>query len=321
MTQTWKDYKLVIELKEGDIMKKKKLWERICEHWQLFIFIMPAFAYTLLFDYKPMYGIIIAFQDYKLMQGVSGSVFVGLSNFVRLFSSYWLPIIIKNTLTISLLSIVLSFPMPIMLALMINEVRTKVLKKVFQTVSYAPHFISIVVVCGMISLFLSRDGVITKALVVFGVKDLRLLQSPAAFKWIYVLSGIWQNVGWNAIIYFAALSGVDPQLLEAAEIDGANRVQKNLHVNLPVLVPTITVLLILQCGTILGIGYEKVYLLQNPMNIAGSEVISTYVYKMGLEQEDFAFSTAAGLFNSVVNGVVLITVNEISKRVSENSLW
>ena len=302
-------------------MKKKKLWERICEHWQLFIFILPAFMYTLLFDYKPMYGIIIAFQDYKLMQGVSGSVFIGLSNFLRLFTSYWFSIIIENTLTISLLSIALSFPMPILLALMINEVRTKPIKKAFQTVSYAPHFISIVVVCGMITLFLSGNGILTRIVTLFGLEELRLLQSPSAFKWIYVLSGILQNAGWNAIIYTAALSGVDPQLREAAESDGANRVQKNIHVNLPVLVPTITVLFILQCGTILGIGYEKVYLLQNSMNIAGSEVISTYVYKMGLEKEDFAFSTAAGLFNSVVNGIVLILVNTISKRVSENSLW
>lgn len=290
--------------------------------WQLVLFVLPAFLYILLFDYKPMYGIVIAFQDFKLMKGVAGSSFVGLKNFQRLFSSYWFPITVRNTLTISLLSLVLSFPAPILMALMVNELRTPWIKKGFQTLSYAPHFVSVVVVCGMTTLFLSPSGgIVNKILEAVGGTRMAFIQDPSAFKWIYVLSGLWQNVGWDAVIYFAALSSVDPQLLEAAEIDGANRIQRIFNVHLPALVPTIVVLFILQCGSVLNVGYEKVYLLQNPTNISGSEVISTYVYKIGLEKNDFSFSTATGLFNSVVNCAILVLVNGISRRVGENSLW
>ncbi|MDD6884789.1 MAG: ABC transporter permease subunit [Eubacteriales bacterium] len=303
-------------------MGQKSLLRQIRERWQLFLFVLPAFFYLLLFDYKPMYGIVIAFQDYKLMKGVAGSRFVGLYNFQRLFSSYWFPIILKNTLSISLLSLALSFPLPVVLALMVNEMKSPALKKGFQTISYAPHFVSVVVVCGMVTLFLSpSNGVVNRIIQLLGGEKIAFMQSPYAFKWIYVISGIWQNTGWDAIIYFAALAGVDPQLLEAAEIDGANRVQKIMHVNLPVLVPTIVVLFILQCGSVLGVGYEKVYLLQNATNIPGSEVISTYVYKMGLEKSDFSFSTATGLFNSVANCLILVLVNAISRRIGETSLW
>lgn len=303
-------------------MKRKRLLRQARERWQLFLFILPAFMYLLLFDYKPMNGIIIAFQDYKLMKGIDGSEFVGLENFGRLFSSYWFPITLKNTLAISLLTLALSFPLPIMLALMVNEVQSPLMKKTFQTVSYAPHFVSVVVVCGMVTLFLSpSNGVINRIIQLFGGERIAFMQNPKAFKWIYVLSGIWQNTGWDAIIYFAALAGVDPQLLEAADIDGANRIQKIIHVNLPVLIPTVIVLFILKCGSVLSVGYEKVYLLQNATNITGSEVISTYVYKMGLEKSDFSFSTATGLFNSVANCLVLVLVNGISRRVSQTSLW
>lgn len=303
-------------------MKERKLLREIRMRWQLVLFVIPAFLYILLFDYKPMYGIAIAFQDFKLMKGVAGSSFVGLNNFRRLFSSYWFPITMKNTLTISLLSLVLSFPAPILMALMVNELRTPWIKKGFQTLSYAPHFVSVVVVCGMTTLFLSPSGgIVNKILEGVGGTRMTFIQDPSAFKWIYVLSGLWQNVGWDAVIYFAALSGVDPQLLEAAEIDGANRIQRILNVHLPALVPTIVVLFILQCGSVLNVGYEKVYLLQNPTNISGSEVISTYVYKMGLEKNDFSFSTATGMFNSVVNCAILVLVNGISRRVGENSLW
>lgn len=303
-------------------MQLNKLTRQIRQRWQLFMFVLPAFLYILLFDYKPMYGIIIAFQNYKLKLGVDGSSFVGFANFERLFSSYWFPIILKNTLSISILSLVISFPLPIILSLMVNEVRSPGLKKTFQTVSYAPHFVSVVVVCSMIVLFLSpSSGMINRLIEFFGGEKIAFMQDPNAFKWIYVLSGIWQNTGWDAIIYFAALSAVDLELLEAAEIDGANRIQKIVHINLPALIPTILVLLILRCGSVLNIGYEKVYLLQNATNITGSEVISTYVYKMGLEKSDFSFSTATGLFNSVVNCFILIVVNGIIRKVSETSLW
>lgn len=300
----------------------KRLFVLSYRRWQLFVFVLPAFLYTLLFDYRPMYGVIVAFQNYKLKLGIQGSPFVGFANFARLFSSYWFPIILQNTLSISLLSLALSFPLPILFALMVNEVKTPWIKKGLQTVSYAPHFVSVVVVCSMVLIFLSpENGIINRLVKLAGGEPVAFMQFPGYVKWIYVLSGLWQNTGWDAIIYFAALSAVDPELIEAAQIDGATRLQRIYHVNFPVLIPTIIILLILRCGSVLNVGYEKVFLLQNAMNITGSEVISTYVYKMGLEKSDFAFSTAVGLFNSVVNCVILILVNGLSRKVSETSLW
>lgn len=291
-------------------------------HWQLWLMMVPALVYMLLFVYKPMGGILIAFQDFSLKRGLWGSEWIGFENFVRLFRSYWFPIILKNTLTISLLSLLLSFPAPIILALAANEIRSEKRKRLFQTVSYAPHFISTVVVCGMITVFLSPEsGIFNIILKLFGAEPISFLAKPSAFKWIYVLSGIWQTVGWSAIIYIAALSGVDKSLLEAAEIDGANRIQRIRYVNFPVLIPTIVIMFILRCGSILSVGYEKVYLLQNTANLSASEVISTYVYKVGLEKADFGFSTAVNLFNNVINCIVLILSNKISKKVSGSSLF
>ena len=291
-------------------------------HWQLWLMMIPAIVYMILFVYKPMGGVLIAFQDYSLKRGIWGSEWVGFENFNRLFKSYWFPIILKNTLTLSLLSLLLSFPAPIILALAANEIRSERRKRTFQTVSYAPHFISTVVVCGMITVFLSPEsGVINFLLQAVGIDPVAFLAKPNAFKWVYVLSGIWQTVGWSAIIYIAALSGVDKNLLEAAEIDGANRIQRIRYVNLPVLVPTIVIMFILRCGSILSVGYEKVYLLQNTANLSASEVISTYVYKVGLEKADFGFSTAVNLFNNVINCIVLILSNKISKKVSGSSLF
>lgn len=302
--------------------KWKRKFRGISKHWQLYILLLPALLYILLFAYKPMYGVLIAFQKYSLKKGISGSEWVGFENFNRLFSSYWFPIILKNTLKISVLTLVLSFPFPIIIALMANEIKSEKVKRTFQTVSYAPHFISTVVICGMLTLFLHPDtGIINMIMKAVGLDSVYFLQEAELFPWVYVISGIWQEVGWGAIIYFAALSGVDKSLLEAAEIDGAGRFQRILYINLPALVPTIVVLFILQCGQLLGVGYEKVYLLQNATNLSGSEVISTYVYKMGLENFDFAFSTAAGLFNSVVNATILLIVNRISAKFSGSSLF
>ena len=306
-------------------MKKatpKRLGKRKDIHWQLWLMMVPAIVYMVLFVYKPMGGVLIAFQDYSLKRGIWGSEWVGFENFNRLFKSYWFPIILKNTLTLSLLSLILSFPAPIILALAANEIRSERRKRTFQTVSYAPHFISTVVVCGMITVFLSPEsGVINFLLKALGGEAYAFLAKPNAFKWVYVLSGIWQTVGWSAIIYIAALSGVDKNLLEAAEIDGANRIQRIRYVNLPVLVPTIVIMFILRCGSILSVGYEKVYLLQNTANLSASEVISTYVYKVGLEKADFGFSTAVNLFNNVINCIVLILSNKLSKKVSGSSLF
>ncbi len=291
-------------------------------YWQLWLMMIPAIVYMILFVYKPMGGVLIAFQDFSLKRGIWGSDWVGFDNFTRLFKSYWFPVILKNTLTISGLALLLSFPAPIILALAANEIRSEKRKRLFQTVSYAPHFISTVVVCGMITVFLSPEsGVINFLLKLVGVEPIAFLAKPKAFKWVYVLSGIWQTIGWSAIIYIAALSGVDKNLLEAAEIDGANRIQRIRYVNFPVLIPTIVIMFILRCGSILGVGYEKVYLLQNTANLSASEVISTYVYKVGLEKADFGFSTAVNLFNNVINCIVLILSNKISKKVSGSSLF
>ena len=291
-----------------------------CKYLYL-IFLIP-FIYYIVFQYWPMYGILIAFKNFSMRKGIMGSPWVGFDNFTRLFTSYWFPVILKNTLTLSILSLILGFPIPIILALLLNEVKNDRFRKTFQTISYAPHFISVVVLCGMVTLFVSpSSGIINKFITMAGGEPVAFLQEPGLFKWVYVLSGVWQEMGWGSIIYFATLSGVDKSLIEAAEMDGASRLQKIWYINMPVLVPTIIVLLILNCGSLLGVGYEKVYLLQNATNVSASEVISTYVYKVGLEQSDFAFGTAAGLFNSVVNSIILIIANTISNRATQTSLF
>ncbi|MBQ8231640.1 MAG: sugar ABC transporter permease [Lachnospiraceae bacterium] len=300
----------------------KTLKKRLVTSWQLYVLVLPAVIYIALFAYKPMYGILIAFKNFSIRKGVWGSAWVGFDNFKRLFNSYWFPVIMKNTLTLSALSLVLGFPTPIILALLLNEVKSIKFKNAVQTVSYAPHFISTVVMCGMLTLFLSPStGVINKIIELFGGEAIFFLQEANLFKWVYELSNVWQGVGWSSIIYFAALSSVDKGLLEAAEIDGATRMQRIWHINLPEIVPTIVTMFILKCGQILSIGYEKVYLLQTDANISGSEIISTYVYKVGLEQADFSFSTATGLFNTVVNCVLLITANQLSKKVTDSGLF
>ena len=284
---------------------KKGLRERL-SNGALYVMLLPAVVYILLFAYKPMYGVLIAFKDYKMNLGILGSPWVGFANFTRLFKTPWFLITLKNTLTISVLSLVLGFPLPIILALMLNEVPHEGTKRTIQTISYAPHFISTVVMCGMLVMFLSPvSGIVNKFIELCGGET------------VYFLQG----VGWSSIIYFAALSGVDKSLLEAADIDGASRMQKIWYINLPVLVPTIVTLLILQCGSLLSLGYEKAYLLQTDTNLKGSEVISTYVYKVGLEQADFSFSTAVGIFNSVVNSIILICANTVANRVNNGGLW
>lgn len=290
--------------------------------WQVYVFLLPAVVYMVLFAYKPMYGVIIAFKDYSARAGILGSQWVGLDNFSRLVVSYWFPVILKNTLSVSLLSLVVGFPIPIILALLLNEVSNGAIRKTIQTVSYAPHFISTVVICGMLQLMLSpTSGVINALLQELGFEKVFFLQEGKMFKWVYVISGTWQGAGWSSIIYFAALSGVDKSLLEAADIDGASRLQKVWYINVPVIIPTIVTLLILQCGSLLSVGYEKVYLLQTNATLEYSEVISTYVYKVGLVQNDFGFSTAIGIFNSIVNSAVLILANTLSNKIGKTGLW
>ncbi|MFV0399656.1 MAG: ABC transporter permease [Oscillospiraceae bacterium] len=290
-------------------------------NWKLYLLLLPVLAYYIVFHYVPMYGVTIAFKDFRPGLGIMGSPWVGFEHFVDFFTSPYFVRILRNTFTISLTSLVVGFPMPIIFALLLNEVKTKALVRGVQTVSYLPYFISTVVVCGLLREFVRVDGLIVTIMGWFGYDPVNLLNLPQTFLPIYVISGVWQAMGFNAVIYFAALSGVDMELYDAAKIDGANRWKQILHVTLPALVPTIVILLILNMGSIMNVGYEKILLLQTNMNMEASDVISTYVYRKGLQEFNFSYSTAVGLFNSVVNIVFLIAANTISRKVSDNSLW
>ncbi|MGG3308938.1 ABC transporter permease subunit [Paenibacillus sp. FSL W8-0187] len=302
--------------------KKNTLWRRMIRNWELYLFIAPAFLYFVIFHYGPMYGIQIAFKNFIPTLGITGSPWVGFDHFERFFNSYYFWDLLWNTLSISLYELAIGFPLPIILALAFNEVKDSFFKRTVQTVTYAPHFISVVVMSGMIITFLSpSSGMIVNFVEMLGFQAPQFLTDPAWFKTVYVLSGVWQSAGWGTIIYLAALSGVDPQLHEAAVVDGASRFKRILHINIPAIVPTITILLILNMGSILGVGFEKILLLQNPLNMSSSDVISTFVYRSGLVDAQYSFSTAVGLFNSVINAILLIAVNQIARRTSENSLW
>ena len=288
----------------------------------LYVMILPGLLYFLIFRYAPMGGLIIIFKEYDPIRGFARSAWVGLEQFKRLFSEQDLSKLLGNTIILSLLNLFLFFPAPIILALLLNEIRQRHFKKVVQMVTYAPYFISTVVVCGMIILFLNREmGVLNHIRAFFGQERLNFITQPELFRTIYVLSGVWQNTGWSTIIYLAVLSGVSPELVEAARMDGANRFQVIRHVNIPHIVPTIIILFILRCGSIFNLGFEKIFLLQNPLNLSTSEVISTYVYRIGLLGAQFSYSTAIGLFNTVCNLILLLIVNRISAKVSETSLW
>ncbi|MCM3627729.1 ABC transporter permease subunit [Paenibacillus glycanilyticus] len=302
--------------------KGAKTWKGIVRNWELYLFITPALLYFLIFCYGPMYGIQIAFKNFIPTKGITGSPWIGFDHFVRFFHSYYFWDLLWNTLSISLYSLAVGFPIPIILALAFNEIRNGYFKKIAQTVTYAPHFISMVVMAGMIITFLSPStGIVTNIIEGLGFKSPDFLTDPRWFKTMYVLSDVWQSAGWGTIIYLAALSGVDPGLHEAAIIDGATRFQRVRHINIPTLMPTMTILLILSMGSLLGVGFEKILLLQNPLNMTASDVISTFVYRSGLVSAQYSFSTAIGLFNSVINLVLLITVNQVVRRMSNNSLW
>lgn len=293
-------------------------------NWQLYLFLLLPVVYFIVFKYIPMYGIQIAFKDYSPKLGFWRSSWVGFDHFFRFFRSYYFNQVLVNTITISLYSLVLGFPMPIMLALMLNEVneRARVFKKAVQTITYAPHFISMVVMCSMISLFLSPTyGIVNKVIEMSGGEAIYFLGTPEMFKTIFVISGIWQNTGWASIIYIAALSGIDPALHQAAQIDGAGRLRRIWHINLPGITPTIVILLIMRCGSIMSVGFEKVFLLQNDLNRSASDVIATLVYRQGLILADFSFSTAVGLFNTLINLGLLFIVNYTARKLTETSFW
>lgn len=309
-------------MRSGRNALRNTLYARIMRNWGLYFLMLPAMVIFICFTYLPMYGVIIAFKDFRPASGIWGSRWAGLKYFERYFNSYMFGNTITNTLLISLYTIAVTFPLPIVLALMCNQMYAQKFKKFFQVSTYLPHFISTVVMCGMIIMFLSpSSGIIPRLCGFIGIQTGDLMGNASAFSSIYVWSEVWQHVGWDSIMYIAALSSVDPQLYEAAEVDGASKWQKMLAIDIPMLIPTMMTLFILRCGSLLGVGFEKVYLLQNDLNITTSEIISTYVYKMGLKSNQYSYSAAIGLFNNVVNFAILILVNQISKRLSETSLF
>lgn len=286
-----------------------------------YMLMLPVVIFFILFHYKPMYGIVIAFQKYRLTAGISGSPWVGFYQFKRFFADPYFFRLLRNTLSISALYQIFRTPAPIILALLLNEVRCKWFKRTVQTVSYMPHFISLVVVCSMISSFCSSNGLINTIIEFFGGERSALLVNPRWFYPIYIVSGIWQNVGWSSIIYLAALAGIDQEQYEAAKVDGAGRLKQMWYITLPGLVPTIVMLLILDMGSLLSVGFEKIMLLYQPLTYEVADVISTYVYRAGLVDQDFSYSTAIGLFNSVVNLILLVSANKISKKMGQSGLY
>lgn len=300
----------------------RAMLRKMAKSWQLYIIISPVLVYLIIFEYIPMYGVQIAFKDFIANKGIWGSPWVGFKHFEAFFDSYYFWRVIRNTLLISLYALVVSFPVPIILALLIHEVRWKPFKRFVQTVTYAPHFLSTVVVVGMIFMFLHPErGFINHFVQFLGFEPIKFMEKPEWFKTIYVFSGVWQGMGWSSIIYLAALSGVDPQLHEAAKVDGANRFQRIWHINVPGIMPTAVIILILSVGGLLSVGFEKIFLMQNFVNKPASDVISTYVYQNGLLGGKYSFSAAVGLFNSVINFILLLLLNAFARRVSETSLW
>jgi putative aldouronate transport system permease protein len=287
----------------------------------VYLMVIPVLAYYLLFHYQPMYGLIIAFKNYSPRLGIAGSPWEGFVHFKNFFGSIYFTRTFFNTVAISFLALLFGFPIPILLALSINEVRSKRFRSLTQTFSYLPHFISVMVLCGMIVDFTAADGVINDIIAFFGGMRQTMLLQPQLFKPIYVISSIWQDAGWNSILFIAALTSIGPQLYEAARIEGAGRLQQMWHISLPGIRPTIVVLLIMRVGQIMNLGYEKVILLYNPVTYVSADVISSYVYRKGLLELNYSYSAAVGLFNSVINFALILTANWMSKRINETSLW
>ncbi|MDF2959280.1 MAG: binding-protein-dependent transport system inner rane component [Paenibacillus sp.] len=292
------------------------------KHKYLYLMILPVLLYYVLFHYVPMYGALIAFKDYRVAQGFMDSPWVGFKHFQSFFDSYYFTRLLKNTLLLNVYQLLFAFPAPILFALLINEIGGRFFKRMVQTVTYLPHFISLIIVCGMITQFVAREGVITDLLVWFGMERTALLAHPEYFRTVYIVSDIWQSVGWGSIIYLAAITGINPELYEAAKIDGANRWKQTLNITLPGIAPIIIILFILKIGHMLDIGFEKIILLYNPNTYITADVINTFVYRKGLGSSfEFSYATAVGLFQSAVNFILLIMANKISRKLSDSSLW
>ena len=308
-------------MRKNKVQQKQSFIQGVKSSRALYLLLLPSFIIFLLFTYYPMYGVIIAFKDFSPAQGILGSPWVGFKNFIQYFNSYQFWPTIRNTIVISLYTIVVTFPLPVFLALMCNQIRARRFKKFFQVSTYLPHFISTVVMCGMIILFLSPStGIIAKLAGIFGFTLPNLMGSASAFPSIYVWTEAWQHVGWDSILYIATLSAIDPTLYEAATMDGASKWKRMIHIDIPALLPTATIMFILRMGSVMSVGFEKIYLLQNTLNSSTSEIISTYVYKMGLVSNQYSLSSAIGLFNNVINLVLLLLVNYTSKKLSDTSL-
>ena len=295
----------------------------IRRNWGLYLLLLPALVLLFCFNYLPMYGVQIAFKDFTPSNGIEGSPWVGFANFQTFFNSFQSKNLIWNTITLSLYSLIAGFPFPIFLALMMNQIRVKRFKQTLQVVTYLPHFISTVVMVGIMLILLSPSNGISGNLAhALGIQSPpNIMGQAGAFQHIYVWSDVWQHAGWDSIIYIAALAAIDPTLYEAATVDGASKFQRLIYIDLPFLIPTAVILLIMRAGNIMNLGFEKVYLMQNPLNTSISEVISTYVYKIGMISNQYSLSAAVNLFNTIINFVLLVLVNGVSKKLGDTSLW
>jgi len=301
--------------------KNTGILKQVARHKDLFIILLPTLVYYIIFYYAPMFGNIIAFQNYSVAGGILGSEWVGFKHFLNFLSNYKFWQLIRNTLTINLYGVIFAFPAPIILALLLNEIKASRFKKTVQTITYLPHFISVVVASMIVLDFVSADGIINGIRGIFGLGKIVFMTQPKYFYPIYIISGIWQEIGWGSIIYIAALAGIDPELYAAAVVDGAGRLKQMIYITLPGIFPTIIILLILRLGQALNVGFEKVMLLYNPSIYETADVISTYVYRQGILNTDYSYSTAVGLFNSVFNFILIVSANYASKKLTDNSLW
>lgn len=302
-------------------MTGKERWKQIKKSKFLYLLMLFPLLFYTIFCYGPMYGVLIAFKDYNIADGVWGSTWVGFKWFAKFLTDPYFWKLVRNTLLLNIYGLVFGFPIPIILALMLNEVSNRRFKRVIQTVSYLPHFISTVVICGMLVNFLSMSGIVNQLMKLFGFETIQFLMYPEYFRTIFTASGIWQTCGWTSIIYLASLTSVDQEIVEAAAIDGANRWQRVRHVTLPAITPTISIMLIMQLGRLMTLGYEKIILLYNGSTYETADTIATYVYRRGILNADYSYSTAVGLFQSVIGVILLVTANKVSKKLSETSLW
>lgn len=303
-------------------MTYSRILRRSVANYQLYLMLVPVLAFYIIFRYWPMYGVQIAFRDYNPGLGFAGSPWVDMANFRRLFGSFRFMRMLKNTLLLNTYQMIFQFPIPIVFAILVNEVRIKRVKALILNVTYLPHFLSVVVIVSLINtVFHPNYGIINRIIAILGRDTIRFMENPSWFRPIYIISGLWQSTGWNALIYLGALAAIDPSLYEAAQVDGASRFQQIIRITLPCITPTIIIMFILKLGGLMNLGVEKVLLMQNDLNISTSDALSVYVYKMGIREGDYSFATAADLFNNIINFALLLVANRMAKKLSGSSLW